>query len=38
MNLTCTGCHGSRIENEYKGKNEGDQGRHPLDQGRHALL
>lgn len=22
MNLTCTGCHGSRIENEYKGKNE----------------
>jgi thiosulfate/3-mercaptopyruvate sulfurtransferase len=21
MNLTCTGCHGSRIENEYKGKN-----------------
>ncbi len=23
MNLTCTGCHGSRIENEYKGKNEG---------------
>jgi thiosulfate/3-mercaptopyruvate sulfurtransferase len=25
MNLTCTGCHGSRIENEYKGKNEGVQ-------------
>lgn len=25
MNLTCTGCHGSRIENEYKGKNEGIQ-------------
>jgi thiosulfate/3-mercaptopyruvate sulfurtransferase len=23
MNLTCTGCHGSRIEDEYKGKNEG---------------
>ncbi|MGD8623087.1 MAG: hypothetical protein PVF47_13200 [Anaerolineae bacterium] len=23
MNLTCTGCHGSRIENEYKGKNQG---------------
>jgi thiosulfate/3-mercaptopyruvate sulfurtransferase len=23
MNLTCTGCHGSRIESEYKGKNEG---------------
>jgi thiosulfate/3-mercaptopyruvate sulfurtransferase len=23
MNLTCTGCHGSRIEMEYKGKNEG---------------
>ncbi|MFC2046496.1 hypothetical protein ACFLTC_03130 [Chloroflexota bacterium] len=23
MNLTCTGCHGSRIENEYKGKNDG---------------
>jgi thiosulfate/3-mercaptopyruvate sulfurtransferase len=23
MNLTCTGCHGSRIEAEYKGKNEG---------------
>ncbi len=22
MNLTCTGCHGSQIENEYKGKNE----------------
>jgi len=21
--LTCTGCHGSRIEDEYKGKNEG---------------
>jgi len=23
MNLTCTGCHGSRIDKEYKGKNEG---------------
>lgn len=23
MNLTCTGCHGSRIEDEYKGQNEG---------------
>lgn len=23
MNLTCTGCHGSRVENEFKGKNEG---------------
>jgi len=26
MNLTCTGCHGSRIENEYKGKNEMPEG------------
>jgi hypothetical protein len=26
MNLTCTGCHGSRIEDEYKGKNEGVRG------------
>jgi hypothetical protein len=26
FNLTCTGCHGSRIENEYKGKNEGVRG------------
>ena len=25
MNLTCTGCHGSRINDEYKGKNEGVQ-------------
>jgi len=25
MNLSCTGCHGSRVENEYKGKNEGVQ-------------
>ncbi len=23
MNLTCTGCHGSRISDEYKGGNEG---------------
>ncbi|MGQ9665683.1 MAG: hypothetical protein ACUVWB_00080 [Anaerolineae bacterium] len=23
MNLTCTGCHGSRINDEYKGENEG---------------
>jgi hypothetical protein len=23
MNLTCTGCHGSRVEMEFKGKNEG---------------
>ncbi|GAB4427066.1 MAG: hypothetical protein Kow0031_07000 [Anaerolineae bacterium] len=23
MNLTCTGCHGSRVENEFKGRNEG---------------
>ncbi len=23
MNLTCTGCHGSRVDMEYKGKNEG---------------
>jgi thiosulfate/3-mercaptopyruvate sulfurtransferase len=22
MNLTCTGCHGSRVDMEYKGKNE----------------
>jgi len=26
MNLTCTGCHGSRIESEYKGKNAGVRG------------
>ena len=26
MNLACTGCHGSRVENEYKGKNEGIPG------------
>ena len=26
MNLSCTGCHGSRIEDEYKGKNEGIKG------------
>jgi len=23
MNLTCTGCHGSRINDEYKGENQG---------------
>lgn len=23
MNLSCTGCHGSRVDMEYKGKNEG---------------
>jgi len=26
MNLTCTGCHGSRINDEYKGKNEISEG------------
>jgi thiosulfate/3-mercaptopyruvate sulfurtransferase len=26
QNLTCTGCHGSRIENEFKGKNEAEDG------------
>ena len=26
MNLACTGCHGSRVEDEYKGKNEGFPG------------
>lgn len=26
MNLTCTGCHGSRINDEYKGKNEMSEG------------
>jgi len=26
QNLTCTGCHGSRVENEYKGKNESPGG------------
>ncbi|MFW2339953.1 MAG: hypothetical protein ACN4GK_07870 [Acidimicrobiia bacterium] len=32
MNLTCTGCHGSRIDNEYKGKNEmADGGTYPAD-------
>jgi thiosulfate/3-mercaptopyruvate sulfurtransferase len=32
MNYTCTGCHGSRIENEFKGKNETDEGeRYPAD-------
>jgi hypothetical protein len=29
---TCTGCHGSRVENEYKGKNEDEEGtRYPAD-------
>jgi thiosulfate/3-mercaptopyruvate sulfurtransferase len=29
---TCTGCHGSRIENEYKGRNEDEEGnRYPAD-------
>ena len=32
MNTTCTGCHGSRIEEEYKGKNEMEEGgRYPAD-------
>ncbi len=32
MNYTCTGCHGSRIENEFKGKNETADGeRYPAD-------
>ena len=26
MNLTCTGCHGSRINDEFKGKNETAEG------------
>lgn len=26
MNLTCTGCHGSRVSDEYKGKNVGEDG------------
>ena len=26
MNLTCTGCHGSRVNDEYKGKNEMPEG------------
>ena len=26
MNLTCTGCHGSRVNDEYKGKNEAPEG------------
>lgn len=26
MNLTCTGCHGSRINDEYKGRNETEEG------------
>ncbi len=28
MNLTCTGCHGSRVNDEYKGKNEMAEGGH----------
>ena len=28
MNLTCTGCHGSRINDEFKGKNEMEGGGH----------
>ncbi len=28
MNYTCTGCHGSRINDEYKGKNEMEEGGH----------
>lgn len=32
MNDTCTGCHGSRINDEYKGKNEMEEGgRYPAD-------
>ncbi len=32
MNLTCTGCHGSRINDEFKGKNKNpDGGRYPAD-------
>jgi thiosulfate/3-mercaptopyruvate sulfurtransferase len=26
MNLNCTACHGSRVQNEYKGQNEGVRG------------
>jgi len=26
MNLSCTACHGSRVEDEYKGQNEGIRG------------
>jgi thiosulfate/3-mercaptopyruvate sulfurtransferase len=26
MNFTCTGCHGSRVENEFKGRNEDEAG------------
>lgn len=30
--LTCTGCHGSRVEDEYKGQNEREDGsRYPAD-------
>ena len=32
MNLTCTGCHGSRVNDEYKGNNEmADGGTYPAD-------
>ncbi|MFO7742054.1 MAG: hypothetical protein R6X31_07055 [Anaerolineae bacterium] len=32
MNDTCTGCHGSRVNEEYKGKNEmAEGGRYPAD-------
>jgi thiosulfate/3-mercaptopyruvate sulfurtransferase len=32
MNNTCTGCHGSRVNDEYKGKNEmAEGGRYPAD-------
>ncbi len=32
MNSTCTGCHGSRVNDEYKGENEmEDGGRYPAD-------
>jgi thiosulfate/3-mercaptopyruvate sulfurtransferase len=32
MNDTCTGCHGSRVNDEYKGKNEtAEGGRYPAD-------
>ncbi len=32
MNLTCTGCHGSRVNDEYKGRNErAEGGRYPAD-------
>jgi thiosulfate/3-mercaptopyruvate sulfurtransferase len=32
MNNTCTGCHGSRVNDEYKGRNEREDGtRYPAD-------